>query len=86
MQRNHDNSKKDCVTTSGFKSRQCDDRSRANGNETTAPRGALAGVPGTEEYVRNDTYHNERHQCNDERIPSAGWRDVYQAMGVDSNA
>jgi len=83
MQTNHDETQKDSEAIVGIKSCRCDKRGRATANKTTAPRGPVPGVPGTLENVRNDTYHEQRHNCNDdERVPSAGWREVYHAMGV----
>jgi len=48
--------------------------------------GAVAGVP-AQRNDRNATYHSQRHNFSDraesnERVPSAGWRAVYAAMGV----
>lgn len=48
--------------------------------------GAVAGVPARRS-VRNGTYQTQRHNVSDraessERVPSAGWRAVYAAMGV----
>jgi hypothetical protein len=83
MTTHHDNSKKASEATSDFKSSEGDDRGRASENETTAPQGGPGRNPWAQEDARNDTYHRQSHNCNDERIPSAGWRDVYQAMGVD---
>lgn len=63
MKRNHDNSKKDCVTTSGFKSSQGDDRGNANEYNDTGPGATLAGFPGHSKYESNLLYHEQRHSC-----------------------
>jgi len=66
---------------------QHDDKETSRANERTDAGGeSVAGCP-AQENARNEIYESHRHNFSDqagpsERVPSAGWRMVYYAMGV----
>jgi len=69
----------------GFKSRQAQDRGNATRIENP-PGEALAGGPGAQEDDCSESYSTQYLNVSDssgiETSPSAGWRQVYAAMGV----
>lgn len=74
-------------TPRGFKSRQAQDRGNATRSKST-PEEALAGGLGAQEDDCSESYSTQYLNVSDssgiEASPSAGWRAVYAAMGVDA--
>jgi len=70
---------------SGFKTNGAQEKASAHETQTQ-PGAALAGFPRQED-DRSESYNTHNNNVSDavvsEASPSAGWRAVYAAMGVD---